>query len=197
MALLLMGAAAGCEAGGVGDPCIPEEEYAETFSGFALEEVYVESRSFQCETRVCLVNKFQGRVSCPYGTNGVDPDPTTSATVEHTLGCALPGGAGQVSVPVRPWRTERPPETSVYCSCRCAGDDPNARYCECPSGFSCSDIGVTSQHGHGQEQLLGSYCIRDNSDVQPDDVDVLECALTGSDPDASGACGGPLDSTAR
>jgi ankyrin repeat protein len=29
--------------------------------------VNVESRSFQCETRLCLAANFQGRVSCPYG----------------------------------------------------------------------------------------------------------------------------------
>ena len=52
--------ALGCESGGVGDPCIPEDEYNPSFSSFSSEEVNVESRSFQCETRVCLVNKFQG-----------------------------------------------------------------------------------------------------------------------------------------
>jgi hypothetical protein len=59
--------ASGCEGAGVGDPCVPEDEYEAFFSGYALTEVNIESRSFQCETRVCLVNHFQGRVSCPYG----------------------------------------------------------------------------------------------------------------------------------
>ncbi len=56
-----------CGGGGVGDPCVPEDEYLTTFSGFSVGEVNVESRSFQCLTRVCLVNHFRGRVSCPYG----------------------------------------------------------------------------------------------------------------------------------
>ena len=30
-------------------------------------EENIESRSFQCQTRICLVNHFQGRVSCPLG----------------------------------------------------------------------------------------------------------------------------------
>src|SRR5215471_20754396 len=64
-----------CESGGVGDPCIPEDEYKKNFSGYAETEVNVESRSFQCETRVCLVANFRGRVSCPYG------QPPTSATM--------------------------------------------------------------------------------------------------------------------
>ncbi len=57
----------GCESGGVGDPCTPEDEYKENFSGFDLSEENIESRSFQCKTRICLVNHFQGRESCPNG----------------------------------------------------------------------------------------------------------------------------------
>jgi hypothetical protein len=56
-----------CQSGGVGDPCTPEYESDPQFSGFALTEGYIESRSFQCGTRICLVNHFQGRVSCPLG----------------------------------------------------------------------------------------------------------------------------------
>ena len=61
------GGAQGCAASGVGDPCIPETEYDPTFLGFNVGEVNVESKSFQCLTRLCLVNHFQGRVTCPYG----------------------------------------------------------------------------------------------------------------------------------
>ena len=60
------------EPGGVGDPCIPEDEYQTAFTGYGETEVNVESRSFQCETRVCLVNHFRGRVSCPYGQSEAD-----------------------------------------------------------------------------------------------------------------------------
>lgn len=56
-----------CQSGGVGDPCTPEDEYDPQFSGFKLTQENIESRSFQCETRICLVNHFQGRVTCPYG----------------------------------------------------------------------------------------------------------------------------------
>jgi hypothetical protein len=56
-----------CSEGGVGDPCTPEDEYNANFQGFKVTEENIESRSFQCETRICLVNHFQGRVSCPLG----------------------------------------------------------------------------------------------------------------------------------
>jgi hypothetical protein len=170
--LVAVSFAFGCESGGVGDPCIPEDEFFPEFSGFSLGEVNVESRSYQCETRVCLVNKFQGRVSCPYGTKG---DDLTDTTVNHNYKCQLPELDGVVTAPVEPWRTERPPELAVYCSCRCAGDDPNARYCECPSGFECTEIVVNQ--GQGQAELAGSYCIRNGSNVDPVRVDTRECSV--------------------
>src|ERR1700729_56477 len=57
----------GCQSTGIGDPCTPEREYDTTFSGFVEQEVSTEGESFQCQSRLCLVNHFQGRVSCPYG----------------------------------------------------------------------------------------------------------------------------------
>ncbi len=102
----------GCAQGGVGDPCIPEAEYDTCFAGFAVTEVNTESRSFQCQTRLCLVNHFQGRVSCPYGqvaagktpltdcADGTTPNgggPYTSCTEGNPCPsvptCTIPGGA--------------------------------------------------------------------------------------------------------
>lgn len=172
---------AACESGGVGDPCIPEDEFFDTFSGFSLGEVNVESRSFQCETRVCLVNKFQGRVSCPYGTNGPNPDPD-SPTVNHNAQCEIPGFGGDVQVAVQPQRLQRRPEQAVYCSCRCDGADPNARYCECPSGFECAEI-VVNQDPEQQAQLAGSYCVRSGTNVDPVTIPSAVCSLP-TDPNA-------------
>jgi hypothetical protein len=187
--LLLALTTAACETGGVGDPCVPEDEYFDAFSGFSLDEVNVESRSYQCETRVCLVNGFQGRVSCPYGTNGSSGDLATAATVDHGQACALPGGAGQVRVPVRPWRLERSAEARVYCSCRCDGADPGARYCECPDGFACTDVGVPIEDGRAQQQLAGSYCVRTGSSDARSRVDSLECTPDGPGSGDDGICG--------
>ncbi len=64
---------ASCQTGGIGDPCTPEDEYRGQFAGFQLTQENIESRSFQCESRICLVNFFQGRVSCPAGQPKKDP----------------------------------------------------------------------------------------------------------------------------
>ncbi len=64
---------ASCQTGGIGDPCTPEDEYRGQFAGFQLTQENIESRSFQCESRICLVNFFQGRVSCPAGQSPKDP----------------------------------------------------------------------------------------------------------------------------
>lgn len=154
--------ALGCESGGVGDPCVPEDEYQQEFSGYSSDEVNVESRSFQCETRVCLVNKFQGRVSCPYGQSANDLEkPGTSPER-----CRIPGTSGerevdQITAVVNPQLIERRADKAVYCSCRCAGPDPNARYCECPSGFKCTAL--IDDLGLGNANLAGSYCVKDGT----------------------------------
>src|SRR4051812_29656954 len=75
-----------CQSGGVGDPCTPEQEYDPQFPGYKVAEENIESRSFQCQTRICLVNHFQGRVSCPMGQAAL------TACNQAQLGQACPGG---------------------------------------------------------------------------------------------------------
>lgn len=165
-ASLLAAALLGCQPGGVGDPCTPEDEYLATFSGFSVEEVNVESRSFQCETRICLVNHFQGRVSCPYG-NADSEKNKGRIPAQMPPPCVIPGSDVDVSVPVDPQLQARRAADSVYCSCRCDGPDAGARYCECPSGFKCEklvdDYSADPNIGKGG-QLAGSYCIRENTE---------------------------------
>jgi hypothetical protein len=226
-----------CGGSGVGDPCVPEDEYLTTFSGFAVGEVNVESRSFQCLTRVCLVNHFQGRVSCPFGQdedayddpewlaahpgcgpiensgrakcaarNEAGPDeiprfvcddtsggqcPTYTGSLcgeatcapggeEHKAACRVPDRDGseledRVQVTVDPQLVDRRAEDTVYCSCRCAGPDPSARYCSCPSGFACEPL--VDDLGLGEKgQLAGSYCIREGTRYEASSPPTKTCA---------------------
>ena len=118
----------GCNQTGVGDPCTPEQEYDPTFQGFNEKEVNVESKSFQCQTRLCLVNHFRGRVSCPYGQkNSMTPpggaktqclipgttDPTNSQNL--ITGNPMDMANGQT---VQAQCLDRDANHAVYCSCR-------------------------------------------------------------------------------
>ena len=176
---LLFVAGPGCGDEGIGDPCTPEQEYNADFLGFDEKEVNVESKSFQCRTRLCLVNHFRGRVSCPYGQNAEGQGPPNGEN------CKIPGTdqtvAGEKdpatgdfvdtrkksSVP--PQCSDRKADSAVYCSCRCA--DINSQrpsdqtFCDCPEGFQCERL-VTSI-GQGNEGLTGSYCIKSNTKYDP------------------------------
>lgn len=173
---LLLIAAPGCnEEEGIGDPCTPEREYDPSFLGFDSHEVVVESKSFQCRTRLCLVNHFQGRVSCPYGqqadgtgNGGGDPckipgtqtviegakDPTTKDFIDTNKKSTVPAQC-----------VDRSANNAVYCSCRCAdinGQRPSDQsFCDCPDNYTCERL-VTSI-AQGNEGLTGSYCIKKNT----------------------------------
>ena len=176
LGLMLIPAAA-CKDTGVGDPCTPESEYNTDFLGFSVDEVNFESKSFQCQTRLCLVNHFQGRVSCQYGqdTGGKGPPGATGINGDTTnTGCSVPNdpatkitgdpnlGAKNV---VNPQLLSRTAEKAVYCSCRCANadgkTDDGSNYCDCPDGFTCTHL--VDSIGKGNEGLTGSFCIKAGS----------------------------------
>jgi hypothetical protein len=165
----------GCKATGVGDPCTPEQEYKPEFLGFDEKEVNVESKSFQCQTRLCLVNHFRGRVSCPYGQEADKTAPGPGAADKEPGGpCKVPGSdnpiVGRESDPkkgakVEAQCTDRTADKAVYCSCRCAdlnGKTDEGNFCKCPDGFSCTQL-VTSI-GAGDTGLTGAYCIKNGTD---------------------------------
>ncbi len=200
--LLLGWAALACTPGGVGDPCTPEDEYSQNFNGFQVTEVNVESRSFQCETRLCLVNHFQGRVSCRLGQTAsqASPDevdetgtPTGRPNPRYNPVCAIPGteatndpnSLDNIKVEVPPQLKSRQTEKAVYCSCRCDGPEKNARYCECPEGFTCEPLVDDLKITAGGGQLAGSYCIRSGTKYNEKDhyKTAPNCA---SDPAACG-----------
>src|SRR5450432_1901546 len=165
-----------CQPGGVGDPCTPEDEYEPSFPGYQPTEVNTESKSFQCETRLCLVNHFQGRVSCKYGQ--------TTAQAMGTAACHVPGDAKlPITVQVSPQLRARQADAAVYCSCRCDGPDSSARYCKCPSGYACEHLVDALGIPGAKAQLAGSYCVRDGTEY---DRTQLGISCVGAAPNADG-----------
>jgi hypothetical protein len=181
-------AAPGCKATGVGDPCTPEQEFETTFNGFDEQEVNVESKSFQCQTRLCLVNHFRGRVSCPYGQDreGRPPAGLEGKDVPGANGCRIPGSEEPVSgdpndarrgKTVQAQCLDRTADKAVYCSCRCANidgrTDDGANYCTCPDGFTCRQL-VTSI-GAGDTGLTGAYCIKNGTEYDRNTACASSC----------------------
>jgi hypothetical protein len=183
----------GCASGSdhaVGTACVSDDEYSTTASGFTIDQVTVEVGAPSCDGRVCLINRFQGRVTCPYGALDSDvrrfvelrdEDPVAALEFLRTPNpqhgelpqvCLLPGRDGSqvddfVIESVRPQLETRSPSDSVYCSCRCAGppgaEDPAggaAQYCECGEGFTCEHL--LDDLGFGNA-ASGSYCVREGT----------------------------------
>ena len=162
---LVLCTSVGCSQTGVGDPCTPEQEYNADFNGFDEKEVNVESKSFQCQTRLCLVNHYRGRTSCPFGQNSEGQAPSGKDV------CKIPGTNDLIvgrpedtkkKKQVCSECTDRTADKAVYCSCRCANlkgeTNDGANYCTCPDGFVCEQL-VTSI-GAGDTGLTGAYCIK-------------------------------------
>ena len=187
-ALGILGAAAaltlavfpGCGSTGIGDPCTPEQEYNTDFNGFDYKQVSVESKSFQCQTRLCLVNHFQGRVSCAYGQDA------TGAALSGTAACKVPGTDSNVLgnpsdkntlAAVQPQCTDRTSDKAVYCSCRCQNvdgkTDDGAVYCACPDGFKCTQLVAST--GIGNEGLTGGYCVKNGTQYNASNVCASTC----------------------
>jgi len=189
---------AGCQSTGVGDPCTPEQEYLSTFNSFNVQEVSTEAESFQCQTRLCLVNHFQGRVSCPYGQNA-----SGMGIAPATAGCSTPGIQTPVTGPlnsagkplnsktgftVPPQCLDRTANDTVYCSCRCADIDGNqsgGTFCNCPSGFSCTQL-VSSLSASEEQGLTGAYCIKNGTAYSDSATSTSATACSGGECGESG-----------
>jgi hypothetical protein len=129
-----------CGVSGIGDPCTPEDEFSPVFAGFKVSEENIESRSFQCQSRLCLVNHFQGRASCPLG----QPPPVNCGSDSDCAGTEV-DGVKAVCVPApTPAVSCDPaadPSDPLHPGIACAGTggacDEKGKFCTCIS--TCPD----------------------------------------------------------
>lgn len=79
----------------VGDVCIPTNELDPAFSGFHVTEETIEKGAPACGDGVCLVNHFQGRVTCPEGQKAPTPcsGPSDVTSCGAGASCVQAGGA--------------------------------------------------------------------------------------------------------
>lgn len=169
-----------CQTGGIGDPCTPEDEYLGTFAGFKVSQENIESRSFQCESRICLVNHFQGRISCPLGQ--------AAKTLCSGLGDNSCGDEGECTESAT-FAPECTKETQKVDCDGLAGVCNKEGFCECdgacPEGFVCDS---------DSKQCKLFVCHKDNNCQDPN-LDAAanegkDCCIPGSDtPVAAEVCG--------
>jgi hypothetical protein len=158
-------AAATAPVSSVGGPCTPVEEQQSAYGAATEYGVSLDPANPRCgENDVCLVNHFQGRVTCPYGQNAAGDGPDGSP------GCFTPG----TCMPVRPNSGQAVPAQcanrtaadAVYCSCRCAnvdGGTGDGTYCQCPGGMTCTQLVpyiAPSGPSTGAPDMSGAYCIK-------------------------------------
>jgi hypothetical protein len=187
-----------CQSGGVGDPCTPEDEFQPDFAGFKMTEENIESRSFQCATRICLVNHFQGRVSCPLGQPGLDapgstrkacdPDPAKMKTCD-------PMTDGEcVAATTFVLDCNKDEDCSTIPGLKC---DTTAKLCTCddatelPPGYVCAGNPDKPKEG----KFLKTFACHKKDNCQhaedkPDQNAGKDCCVPGTDdPVAASVCG--------
>jgi hypothetical protein len=184
---------ASCQSGGVGDPCTPEDEYNPQFAGFKVTEENIESRSFQCQTRICLVNHFQGRVSCPLGQA-----PPKSCSGPSDASC----GADSKCVEAGTLAPDCDPDAADKGAAACAGYggvcNVTTRACQCNQTADCP----TNSYCDAEAKQCKSYvCHKGGSNCQIPGADKNEgkaCCIPGTDtPVAAPVCGQCAEKTNR
>lgn len=122
--------AVACTGSPVGDPCVPESIPP---GGFDSQEVYLETSSVQCRTRVCMVYQLEGNpeLICEDCDNCADCLPRAEVNAQ------------------------------VLCTCRCSSTtgDSNIPLCNCGDGFRCLEDGERGFVTAGGEGVQGGYCV--------------------------------------
>ncbi|MEZ4301387.1 MAG: hypothetical protein R3B70_41015 [Polyangiaceae bacterium] len=192
-----------CNSGGVGDECTPEDEYSPRFSGFKVTEDIIESRSFQCATRICLVNHFQGRVSCPLGQPApVDAQGSDGCNPNDPNAC----GDGKKCVSAGSFSPSCDPsqgaDADLFCNSVGAGGKCNeAGFCECATNADCGFVTDAVVSCDASTKQCVAYACHAEGDCQqagasPNENKGKACCIPGTDTPVTtpvcGQCKGPI-----
>lgn len=120
--------------GTIGDPCIPRPESDATWNSINTSSVLIDLADATCETGVCIVNRFQGRVSCPLGQAA----PVQCSGLDDE-GC----GDDIPCVDAGPWPfycdSGAPDQGAGQCAGHGGVCNPQSGTCECQSDMHCPD----------------------------------------------------------
>jgi hypothetical protein len=143
--ILFVGVASlGCKEEMVGAPCVPETDKGD-FNKSASGVTYsIETRSVQCETRICLTK-----------TDAENPVADSQPCEDDpSMENCWDGEGGRVQFKFS------------FCSCRCKdveghtynqNPDKYDDLCECPPNTQCEDV-LGAVEG-APEKIMGSYCV--------------------------------------
>jgi hypothetical protein len=137
----------------IGTPCLPSEESILTFDGFSDTEVTF-STTTPSGGPMCIVDRFRGLVTCPYGQIATGQPPADGSP------CLSIDGQPVVGM-VEPQCVDRPASQVVVWSCRCANaqgrTDDGVAYCTCPASTVCSQL--ITPIGPSEDEVSGAYCL--------------------------------------
>ncbi|MCC6525527.1 MAG: hypothetical protein IT373_22950 [Polyangiaceae bacterium] len=175
--------------GGVGEACTPAEEQRGDFAGYSITEV-VDAQSPDCASGFCLVNHFQGRVSCPRGqaaatrcTTDAECTPPDTCTVANEF--APPCDPAQTVAGQNPaCSSGMCDEAGGYCACGAPSD------CPLVGGYTC-DVAPGASSGVCRARVCSSPARTDRCYLPGTDTPVVvdvcgQCAADGLR-DAAGA----------
>jgi len=148
----------GCQEEMVGAPCVPETDKGEFSSNLTGAKWSIETRSVQCETRVCVTETIANT-----------GDHSACADTESVENCWT-GDDGAIQ------------SKYSFCSCRCqdvaghtnaSNPDKYDYLCECPPDTQC--MGVLKDIEEAPDMIKGSYCvpncIANAAECQPEEID--------------------------
>ena len=157
VAALLGLSALACEPAASETPVRRKTSTSRSFSGFARTEVNVESKSFQCETRLCLVNHFQGPRELPVRAE------LTPASQPELLHSRARRDADHRS-PSSPQDSAAPPQRLglLLLPLRQRGRQQGRRRAllRVPERLRLREVDRASTSAGGKAQLAGFYCIK-------------------------------------
>ena len=184
----------------VGSPCVPRYEYDPRFPGFDVARESLETGALQCGRGVCLVNHFQGRVSCPQGQATTDIQPCSGLS-DTSCGAGAKCVEAQTLAPQCTCDPTKPGDCDAACSgVQGTSCDPKLKVCGCHTNATVNGIELScaladpSCHGTTCLSVLKSYLCHKPGNCQSagaaDNGGGKQCCIPGTDtPTGVPVCG--------